>query len=84
MDFSFNEYGVFFSVLISFCLNSVLLDTKMATPACFLCSFAWNVFFPILYSVVISILDLNMYFLDGAEGMDPFFISILLVSLLGN
>ena len=33
------------SLLISFSLKSILLDIKMATPACFLGPFAWNIFF---------------------------------------
>ena len=32
------------SLLIDFSLKSILLDIRMATPACFLCPFAWKTF----------------------------------------
>ena len=34
----------FLSLLISLGLKTVLSDIKMATPACFLGPFAWNIF----------------------------------------
>ena len=55
------------SLLINFCLNSVLLAIRMATPVCFLGLFAWKIFFLFLYSVVMFIFGVEVGFLYAAE-----------------
>jgi hypothetical protein len=42
------------SLLITFGWKSILLDIRMATPACFLGSSAWKTF-PALYSEIVSV-----------------------------
>ena len=56
------------SLLISFDSKSILLDIKMATPVCFLDPFAWEIFFSNFYLEVISIIDIEVCFLDTTEG----------------
>ena len=55
------------SLLINFGLRSILLGIKIATPACLLGTFAWKIFFPILYPEVMSIIDVEVCFLYAAE-----------------
>jgi hypothetical protein len=57
----------FSSLLTSFHLKPMLLDIKIATPACFLGLFAGNIFFPPLHPKVMSILYFKVYFLVAAE-----------------
>ena len=45
------------SFLITFGWKSILLDIRMATPACFLGPFAWKLFFPTFYFEGISVFD---------------------------
>lgn len=42
VDFSFDEYVVFFPILTSFGLKSVLLEIRIGVPACFFIPFAWT------------------------------------------
>ena len=46
--------------------KSILPDIKMATPACFLGPFLWNIF-PFFDSEVMYILDIKVCFLDAVE-----------------
>lgn len=63
-------------LLITFGLKSILLNIKMATPACLLGSFGWSTFFRILYGqvsflcaaeewILNSSLFLNLYLFIG-------------------
>ena len=56
------------SLLIDFSLKSILLDIRIAIPACFLGPFDWNIFFPTLYSEMISVFEVEMCFLYTEEG----------------
>ena len=58
------------SLLISFGLKSILLNIRIVTPASFLDPFAWKIFFPILYLEVMSILDVEVWFLDAEDGQN--------------
>ena len=55
------------SLLTGFSLKSVLLDIRIATPACFLGPFDWKIFSPTFYSEVMSIFEVEMCFLFSAE-----------------
>ena len=52
--------------MISFVLNSILSHIKMATPACFVGPFPWNIFFHHFYTEVMTIFDIKVYFLAGS------------------
>ena len=55
------------SLLIDCSLNSILLDTRIATPACLLGPFDWKNFPPTLCSEVMSIFEVEVCFLYVAE-----------------
>lgn len=71
---------------------SLFYQIKTAMPtlaikiACFLCPFAWEYLLPFFYPEGMSILDVEVCFLDVVEGWILVFPSILLVRvfLLGN
>ena len=56
------------SLLLDFSLKSILLDIRVATPACFLDPYDWKKIFPTLYSEVMSVFEAEMCFLYAAEG----------------
>ena len=55
------------SILIDFRLKSILLAIRIAVPASFLGLFDWY-FFPTLYSEMMSVTEVDMYFLSEEEG----------------
>ena len=50
-------------ILITFCWKSILLDSRMTTPPCFLGPFVWKKKFPAFYSEVVSVFVREVYFL---------------------
>ena len=56
------------SLLIDISLKFILLDIRIATPACFLGPFDWKIFFPTLYSEAMSVFEVEVCFLYAAEG----------------
>lgn len=52
----------FFDFFITFHLTSILLDNRMAIPACFFARFAWKIFFPDLYTEIINYFVLKCIF----------------------
>jgi hypothetical protein len=55
------------SPFLGLILKSILLAVRMDTPACFLGPFAWEIFFPYLYSEVMSVFDVDVCFLCAAD-----------------
>ena len=55
------------SLLVDFCLKSILLDIRITIPACFLGPVDWKTF-PTLYSEVISVFEVEVCFLHTAKG----------------
>ena len=55
------------SLLTDFSLKFILLDIRIATPACFLGPFDLYIF-PTLYSEAMSVFEVEVCFLYAAEG----------------
>ena len=51
------------SPLIDFSLKSILLDFRIAIPACFLGPFKLENLFPVFYSEVMSVIEIKMCFI---------------------
>ena len=66
----------FLCLLIDLSLKSILLDIRLAIPACFLGLFDWKIFFPTLYSEVMSVSEVEVCFLYAAEGWILFSYSV--------
>jgi hypothetical protein len=65
--FSFDEYAVCFFISWLVLVEGCFVRYEWATSACFLEQFGWDIFFPIFYHTVMSILDVKVCFLDVAE-----------------
>ena len=57
----------FLTLFIDFHLKPILLDIRVATPACFLDPFDWKISFSTLYSEVMSVFEVEVCFLYAAE-----------------
>ena len=56
------------SLLVDFSLKSILLDIRIAIPACFLGLSDWKFFPPTLYSVVMSVFEFEVCLLYRVDG----------------
>ena len=68
------------SLLTDFSLKSILLDSRIATPTCFLGPFDWKTFFQ-PFTQVMSVFEIKVYFLYNQKAGSCFHIHSLSLCL---
>ena len=72
------------SLLINFSLRFILLDIRIATPACFLGPFDWNIFFPNFYCETMSLRLVCVSWMQMKDGFCFHIQSVNLYLLIGD